>query len=110
MNSRFLRQIAVTDDAMCLAGDNLIVDFDLSESSLPAGSRLAIGSTAVLEITVLPHTGCSKLAARYGQEAREFMNNRRGNSLHLRGRYARVVTRGTISQGDVVRKLTEPSL
>src|SRR5262245_27716802 len=38
MNDRFLRQIAVEQDAMCLAGDNLIVDLDLSEASLPAGS------------------------------------------------------------------------
>lgn len=106
MNARFLRQIAVTDDAICLAGDNLVVDLDLSESNLPVGSQLAIGSTAVLEITDLPHTGCSKLAARYGQEARDFMNNPRGKSLHLRGRYARVVISGTISQGDTVRKLT----
>lgn len=107
MNSRFLRQIAASEEAICLAGDNLIVDLDLSESNLPAGSRLAVGSTAVLEITDLPHTGCSKLAARYGQEARDFMNNSRGKSLHLRGRYARVVTSGTISQGDTVRKLAE---
>src|SRR5262245_25188265 len=32
MNSRFLRQIAGRDESMCLAGDNLIVDLDLSEA------------------------------------------------------------------------------
>jgi len=104
MNARFLRLIARQDDAICLAGDNLVVDLDLSEENLPAGSRLAVGSV-VLEISELPHTGCSKLASRYGDEARQFMNNARGKSLHLRGRYARVVVGGTISVGDIVSKV-----
>ena len=62
MNARILRQIAGDEDAMCLAGDNLIVDLDLSEANLPAGSQLAIGSEVVIEITDLTHTGCSKFA------------------------------------------------
>jgi hypothetical protein len=104
MNVRFLRQIAGSDDAICLAGDNLIVDLDLSETNLPAGSQLAIGDEVVIEISDHSHTGCSKLASRYGKDARAFMNNARGKSLHLRGRYARVVTGGTVSVGDRVRK------
>jgi hypothetical protein len=32
------------------------------------------------------------------------MNNARGKSLHLRGRYAKIVSGGTISVGDPVRK------
>src|SRR5262245_12408499 len=39
MNDRFLRQIAGEDDGMCLAGDNLIVDLDLSDANLPAASQ-----------------------------------------------------------------------
>jgi MOSC domain-containing protein YiiM len=104
MNARFLRQIAVEEEAVCLAGDNLVVDLDLSEENLPAGSRLAIGDAVTLEITATPHTGCTKLAARYGQESRAFMNNPRGTALHLRGRYARVLTAGTATIGDTVRK------
>jgi MOSC domain-containing protein YiiM len=104
MNSRYLRNIAGDDDAMCLAGDNLIVDFDLSEANLPAGSQLAIGDTVVIEITDLAHTGCGKFQNRYGKEARAFTNNERGTSLHLRGRYARVVRGGTIRVSDLVRK------
>jgi hypothetical protein len=102
MNARFLRQIAGDDEAMCLAGDNLIVDLDLSESNLPAGSRLAVGGEVVLEISDLSHTGCSKLQSRYGADARTFMNNARGKSLHLRGRYARIVEGGAIRVGDTV--------
>jgi hypothetical protein len=105
MNSRFLRQIAGEVDTMCLAGDNLIVDLDLSEANLPAGSQLAIGDEVVLEISDLSHTGCSKLESRYGKDARAFMNNARGKALHLRGRYARIVTGGAVKVGDPVRKL-----
>lgn len=104
MNARFLRQIAGSEDAMSLAGDNLIVDLDLSEENLPAGSRLAVGNQVVIEISELPHTGCTKFERRYGPEAREFMNNPRGQELHLRGRYARVLFGGTIQVGDTVRK------
>jgi hypothetical protein len=105
MNVRFLRQIAGSEDALCLAGDNLIVDLDLSEANLPAGRRLAIGDNVVLEISDKPHTGCSKLESRYGRDARTFMNNKRGTALHLRGRYGFVVTAGQIALGDAVRKL-----
>jgi hypothetical protein len=104
MNSRFLRQIAGSEDTICLAGDNLIVDFDLSEANLPAGSRLSIGEV-ILELTDLPHTGCTKLAARYGTEARTFMNDKQRKALHLRGRYAFVVVGGLAEVGDEVRKL-----
>jgi hypothetical protein len=104
MNSRILRQIAGHEDAVCLAGDNLIVDFDVSEGNLPAGSRLTVGASVVLEITEIPHTGCNSFAARYGDDARAFINNSQGRELHLRGRYARIVVGGMITAGDTVRK------
>jgi hypothetical protein len=107
MNSRILRQIAVDEDAICLAGDNLVVDFDLSEANVPPGTRLAIGATVVVEVNGEPHTGCGKFQNRYGKEARAFINNQRGTQLHLRGRYASIVTGGTIEIGDTVRKLLE---
>ena len=105
MNARFLRQVAVEEDAMCLAGDNLIVDLDLSEANLPAGNQLAIGADVVVELTDLKHSGCGKFARRYGDEAKKFANDERGMALHLRGRYARVVRGGSIAVGDVVRKV-----
>ncbi len=105
MNARFLQQIAGHEDAVPLAGDNLIVDLDLSEENLPPGSRLAIGTNVVVEINGEPHTGCAKFQKRYGADARAFMNNARGTQLHLRGRYGRIVTGGTIAVGDRVRKL-----
>jgi hypothetical protein len=105
MNARFLRQIAGDEGAMCLSGDNLIVDFDLSDENLPAGSQLAIGDSVVVELTELPHTGCTKFAARYGDDARTFANAKTRASFHLRGRYARAICGGTISVGDAVRKI-----
>lgn len=105
MNSRILRQIAGSDDVIELAGDNLIVDLDLSDENLPPGSRLAVGDTVVIEVNGEPHTGCGKFQKRYGAEARAFINNPRGTQLHLRGRYAQVVAGGTIAVGDAVRKV-----
>jgi len=105
MNARILQQIAGHEDAVPLAGDNLIVDLDLSETNLPAGSRVAIGDEVVLELTDLPHTGCDKFQCRYGRAARGFVNNPRGKELHLRGRYASVVNAGTIRAGDPIRTL-----
>lgn len=105
MNARILRQIAASEEAICLAGDNLVVDFDLSESNVPPGTRLSIGRGVVIEVNGESHTGCGKFQKRYGKEAREFINNRRGLELHLRGRYASIVAAGTVSVGDTVRKL-----
>ena len=104
MNVRILRKIAGRDEAMCLAGDNLIVDFDLSEANLPVGSRLRVGADVVLEMTSLAHTGCGSFMRRYGQAARDFVNGPQGKSLNLRGRYARIVRGGTIHVGDTVAK------
>jgi MOSC domain-containing protein YiiM len=106
MNARFLRQIAGNIDGMCLAGDNLVVDFDLSEANAPTGTQLSIGREVVLEISDVKHTGCSKFARRYGEEARAFANNKRGTALHLRGRYASIIRGGTILVGDTVKKLS----
>jgi MOSC domain-containing protein YiiM len=105
MNARILRQISGDADAMCLAGDNLIVDLDLSEANLPAGSRLAVGREVVVQINALPHTGCGKFTRRYGAEARTFVNSERGTELQLRGRHGSVIQGGTITVGDSLQKM-----
>jgi len=87
-----------------LPGDNLLVDLDLSESALPVGSRLQIG-TAVLEVTPLPHTGCQKFSARFGQEALRWVNWKVHRDRHLRGINCRVVESGVVSVGDACRVL-----
>jgi MOSC domain-containing protein YiiM len=103
-NARTIQHIAQSKDRWALAGDQLYVDFDLSEENLPAGTRLSIGS-AVLEITAEPHNGCKKFVERFGMDAMLFVNSDIGKALHLRGVNARVVQTGKISVGDAVRKL-----
>jgi hypothetical protein len=88
-----------------LAGDNLLVDFGLDQESLPAGTRLAIGETVVVEISELPHTGCAKFSARFGSDALKFINSPEGRRLRLRGVNAKVIVPGTVSTGDAVRRL-----
>ena len=87
-----------------LAGDQLIVDLDLSVENLPPGTRLSIGS-AVIEISEKPHTGCAKFAARFGQDALRFVSTPRGRDLRLRGVNTRIVQSGTTRVGDVATKL-----
>jgi MOSC domain-containing protein YiiM len=103
MNARALALIAQEEARWPLAGDNLIVDLDLSADNLPPGTRLGIGS-ALLEITEVPHKGCRRFAARFGVDATRFVNSREGLRLHLRGIYARIVERGVVAVGDLVEK------
>lgn len=104
MNVRASALLAGTRERWALAGDQLYVDLDLSESNLPAGTRLAVG-TAEIEITAEPHRGCGKFARRFGVDAMKFVNSPVGRELNLRGRNARVVRAGTVRTGDELRKL-----
>ena len=105
MNVRVVDLVAGRDrERWALAGDQLYVDFDISEANVPAGTRLAVGS-AVIEVTDQPHTGCAKFSARFGQPAHRFVNTREHRHLHLRGINARVVEPGTVRRGDTIRKL-----
>jgi MOSC domain-containing protein YiiM len=103
MNARFLEAIAGDAGRMNLAGDNLIVDLDLHESNLPAGTRLRIGQ-AVIEITDCPHTACKKFERRYGKAMADLTNSPEGRALRLRGLYARVIHGGEVRLGDSVNK------
>lgn len=105
MNSRFLRIIAGDDTRMPLAGDNLLVDLDLSEENLPTGAQLQIG-TATFEVTDIPHTGCQKFQRRYGKDALEFVNGETYKAQRLRGLFIRTIQAGKIQTGDAIRKLT----
>jgi len=106
MNARFASLVAQTDDRRPLAGDQLYIDLDISQSNLPAGTQLAVGS-AVIEVTEPPHTGCAKFSQRFGLDAFRFVNSPLGLELRLRGMNAKVVTAGTVRVGDEVRKLDD---
>ncbi len=101
MNVRVTNLVAQERDRWALAGDQLYVDFDITEANTPPGTRLAIG-TAVIEITDQPHTGCAKFTQRFGLDAHRFVNSSDRADLHLRGVNAKVVTAGTIRPGDAI--------
>ena len=103
MNARVIALIAQDRERWPLAGDQLYVDLDLADDSLPAGTRLEIGS-AVIEVSEAPHTGCGKFTARFGSDATRLVNSKDGRSLRLRGMNARVVEPGRVRVGDVIRK------
>jgi len=105
MSARMVALLAADAAEHALAGDQLYVDLDLSHDNLPAGTRLAIGDTAVIEVTAKPHNGCRKFMARFGEDATEFVNSALGRAMRLRGLNARVVTGGVIRPGDAVRKV-----
>ena len=104
MSARAAELIAGDREHWPPAGDQLYVELDLSGENLPAGTRLAIGS-AIVEVSDLPHLGCAKFTARYGEEARELANSPEGVALNLRGIITTVIRSGRIRVGDVVRKV-----
>lgn len=104
MNSRVTDAVAVTRDCWPLAGDQIYVDMDLSQENLPPGSRIEIGD-AVVEISEVPHTGCSKFAGRFGKEALRFANVGVGRENRFRGVNAFVVESGRFQVGDKITKI-----
>ena len=103
MNSRVIALLAPEEQRWPLAGDQLYVDFDLSATNIPPGTRLAIGS-AVVEVTAQPHAGCKKFADRFGVDAVEYINAPEQKEMQLRGINSKVVQPGVIRVGDVVTK------
>ncbi len=103
MNSRCISHITKNKNRWQLAGDQLFINMDLSNTNLPIGSKLNIGE-AILEITAIPHTGCKKFAQRFGVDAVKFVNSAIGKELHLRGLNAKIIRSGKINTGDLVRK------
>jgi MOSC domain-containing protein YiiM len=86
------------------AGDNLVVDLELSETSLPAGTRLRVG-TAVLEVSTSPHHGCAKFRERFGADALRWVNLPEHRDKRLRGLKARVLVAGVVAVGDHIVRL-----
>jgi hypothetical protein len=107
MNSRAIALVAQDRARWPLAGDQLYVDLDLSVDNVPAGTRLAIGTAAVLEVSAKPHLGCAKFRVRFGFDAMRFVNSPHGQGLRLRGINARIVAAGDVRVGDTIRKLAE---
>jgi len=106
MNARAAAAMAGDRERWPLAGGQLYVNLDISQTNLPPGSRVQIGS-AVIEFSEPPHTGCAKFSGRFGNDALKFVNSPIGRELRLRGANCRVVVAGTVRTGDVIRKLPQ---
>ena len=105
MNAAVLDCVARGDRARwATAGDQLIVDLDLSEEHLPVGQKLRIGE-ALVEVTNVPHTGCAKFSSRYGEDVLSFINAPERRHLRLRGCYVRVLVDGVVRVGDRIEKI-----
>ena len=104
ISTRVLAIIEPDQTRWPLAGDQLYVDLDLSEANLPAGTRLAVG-TSVIEISETPHTGCAKFSSRFGSDALRWINSPVGRAHRMRGLNARIVEAGTVRTGDTIRRI-----
>ena len=93
---------------LCLFGDNLTIDLDLSEQNLPIGSVLQAGE-AQLEVTPEPHTGCDQYQHRFGRAALRYISDRQRRAQRLRGVYMKVIQDGAVGVGDTVTVLSRPA-
>lgn len=85
-------------------GDNVFVDFDLSEANLPAGTLFQMGS-AVLEVSDVYNDACGKFIQRFGKEAFDCVRDPANRPLRLRGIFCRILQAGTVRLGDVVMRV-----
>ena len=105
---REVAELIANGQPLALFGDNLFVDLDISAANLPAGSRLRVGG-AVVEVTPLPHDGCGKFNARFGNDALRFVNVRPTRNQNLRGIYWRIIEAGEIKVGSTIEVLSRPT-
>ncbi len=109
MNARYLDLIADGDrDRWPLAGDQLVVDLDLSQEALQPGDRLRVGEV-VVEVTPHPHRGCVKFRDRFGVDAVRVANGALGAPMRLRGLHVRVIQDGTVRVGDAITRVEVPA-
>lgn len=104
MNSRVAQLLGGDKSRWAASGDQLFVDLDISLDNLPPGTRIQLGEV-VMEISTLPHTGCTKFARRFGGHARKWTATEAGERERRRGVYARVIEDGEIKVGDTITKL-----
>ncbi len=104
INTRIIEAVAGEKSRWPLAGDQLVIDIDLSHDNLPVGTRLSIG-TAIIELTAEPHTGCVKFMNRFGKDALRFVSGPEAMRQRRRGANAKIIKSGTVNLGDTATKL-----
>jgi MOSC domain-containing protein YiiM len=96
-----------SEGAVFACGDNLYVDFNLTEQHLRVGARLKIGS-AVLEVSDVINDACGKFAQRFGAEALKLVRTPENSALRLRGIFCSIVESGQICIGDSIECHSRP--
>jgi MOSC domain-containing protein YiiM len=86
---------------MALAGDNLIVDLDLSEKNLPVGTLLTIGDV-VLVVSADPHRPCGQFVHRFGALAAKRVARGTRTGRRTRGVLASVAVPGRLRTGATI--------
>lgn len=85
-------------------GDPIVADLDCSVENLPPGTRIKAG-TAVLRVSDLFNEGCVKWKARYGTDARAFVDAPGHPPLRLRGILCAVEQDGVVTLSDRLQVL-----
>ena len=80
-------------------GDPIVADLDCSTTNLPAGTLIQAG-TAVLRVSDVFNEGCVKWKARYGADARAFIEAPGHPALRLRGILCAVERDGEVTLAD----------
>ena len=88
-------------------GDTFVADMDMSETNLPAGQLLRVGS-AMLQVSEVFNEGCVKWKVRYGAAAKDWITAPGHPELRLRGVLCSVWRDGVIRTGDVLSKVEHP--
>ena len=104
---RDVAELIANGQPLTLFGDSLFVELDLSATNLPIGSRLRVGE-AVVEVTPMPHDGCSKFKKRFGADALFFVNAKPTRHLNLRGIYWKVIEAGEVRVGSPIEVMARP--
>ncbi|MCH6256273.1 hypothetical protein MLD52_06920 [Puniceicoccaceae bacterium K14] len=104
LGSRVLQLVRRESEEMIYPGDNIIADMDFSEENLPIGQKLQIG-TAIIEVSDVFNTACSKWAERYGNDALKWINLPDNKPHRLRGILAQIIQAGKATLQDTIKKV-----
>ncbi len=104
LGARVLELVQPDPDTMPYPGDNVIADMDFSVANLPVGQRLQVGS-AVLEVSDVFNTACSKWRQRYGDDSLRWINLPENLPHRLRGILCRVLQPGKATCADTLVKI-----
>ena len=85
-------------------GDTIVADLDCGIANLPEGTLIQTGS-AVLQVSGIFNEGCIKWKARFGADARAFIDAPGHPDLRLRGVLCAVVQDGVVALTDHLQVL-----